>query len=244
MNFDPDNGVWKVYQAGCTFKTSPFCRSVCLPELRGTFCFVDPEHHPLDWIQRRPFWTSTQHLLASTASKLHICCSSATPLLIKPTFQYINIHIIDTPNLGVEIVSFDKEKEQNYVRGSTKGARGRSKRALREQGRAPGSRNMKCEGAAGGCLNRGLVLTIERLTTVGGYRFSRCPQLDWNGLRKTIVPYLIYLPPRSLWRLIYPLPSSWLAIIAIPLTESPALGQNCGSAALPLATTAETLIVM
>ncbi len=66
---------------------------------------------------------STQHLLTSTATKLHICCSSVTPVLLKPTSHYINIYIMYTPNLGFEIVFFDEEKEQSCFRGSTKGAK-------------------------------------------------------------------------------------------------------------------------
>ena len=77
---------------------------------------------------------STQHLLTSTANKLHICCSSVTPLLLKPTSHYINIYIIYTPKLGFEIAFFDEEKEQSCFRGSTKGVRGRSEGALREHG--------------------------------------------------------------------------------------------------------------
>jgi hypothetical protein len=60
------------------------------------------------------------------------------------------IYIIYTPNLGLGIAVSVREREQGRFRGSSEGARGRSKEALRKHGGARGS----TEGASGGAKGR------------------------------------------------------------------------------------------
>ena len=71
-------------------------------------------------------------------------------------FQDYYIYIIYTPNLGLWITRFDREREQGRFRGSNEEARRRSKGVLREQ---EGSRESKGEQKAstrehGGALRR------------------------------------------------------------------------------------------
>ena len=49
----------------------------------------------------------------------------------------IYIFIIYTPNLGLRITAFVREREQGRFRGSSKEARGRSEGASKEHGGAP-----------------------------------------------------------------------------------------------------------
>ena len=50
----------------------------------------------------------------------------------------IYIFIIYTPNLGLRITAFVREREQGRFRGSSKEARGRSEGISKEHGGAPG----------------------------------------------------------------------------------------------------------
>ena len=49
-----------------------------------------------------------------------------------PNLIYGYIYIIYTPNLGLGIAVFDREREQGRFKGSNEGAKGRSKGAVRE----------------------------------------------------------------------------------------------------------------
>ena len=57
-------------------------------------------------------------------------------------YTYIYIYIIYTPNLGLEITRFDREREQGRFRGSSEGA-------AKEQGGAPREHRGSTEGARG-----------------------------------------------------------------------------------------------
>lgn len=69
------------------------------------------------------------------------------------------MYIIYTPNLGLAIAIFDREREQGRFKGSNERARGRNKGASREhRGSIKGIRGVRgsiigqCRGAVGGSL--------------------------------------------------------------------------------------------
>ena len=74
-------------------------------------------------------------------------------MAISYIYAKIYIYIIYTPNLGLEIAVFVREKEQGRFRGSSEGARGSTGGAGGSTGGAGGS-----TGGAGGSSKRGRIL--------------------------------------------------------------------------------------
>ena len=64
--------------------------------------------------------------------------------------SYVYIYYIYTPNLGLRITVFDREREQGRFRGSSGGAT----REQRGSNEGAASTMGQCRGAAGGSLNR------------------------------------------------------------------------------------------
>jgi hypothetical protein len=85
-----------------------------------------------------------------------------------------NICIIYTPNLGLGITVFDQERKQGRLRGSSKGARGRSTGAVREHGGAEGEQRESIREHRGSRGTRGSI--IGQCRGVAGRSLKRVPQ--------------------------------------------------------------------
>ena len=76
-----------------------------------------------------------ERLLGTDGPWPYLQPSEASPVFTHSA-SYIYIYIIYTPNLGLRITVFDREREQGRFRGSTEGAWGSTEGALRaEEGR-------------------------------------------------------------------------------------------------------------
>ena len=105
---------------------------------------------------------------------------------------YIYIYIIYTPNLGLEIACFVREKEQGRFRGSTEGARREQRGAARKQ---RGSRREQ-QGSRGSIEGAKREQGEQRGGIMGQYRGAVGGSLKWLLPSRLELPSLLFLLPR------------------------------------------------